>query len=177
MTLPCQIVGGDFFDFFEMADGKPAMIIADVSGKGVPAAMMVSTVHGALHAFTEFVDNLDELASRINSLLVKTTPDNKFVTATFLTRNSMSKEITTLSAGHEPIVLIKADGTMTHLSHGGMVLGLFAGIEFETHTLVLNKGDPVSAYILTALSINAIVLASDLGLLVLKNYCASRDGK
>lgn len=141
MTLPCQIVGGDFFDFFEMADGKPAMIIADVSGKGVPAAMMVSTVHGALHAFTEFVDNLDELASRINSLLVKTTPDNKFVTATFLTWNSMSKEITTLSAGHEPIVLIKADGTMTHLSHGGMVLGLFAGIEFETHTLVLNKGD------------------------------------
>ena len=141
MTLPCQIVGGDFFDFFEMADGKPAIIIADVSGKGVPAAMMVSTVHGALHAFTEFVDELDELASRINSLLVKTTPDNKFVTATFLTWNSKTKEITTLSAGHEPIILIRADGTLTHLAQGGMILGLFAGIEFETHTLTLQKGD------------------------------------
>jgi phosphoserine phosphatase RsbU/P len=146
MTLPCRVVGGDFFDFFKTADGKPAIVIADVSGKGVPAAMMVSTFHGALHAFSGFIDNLGDLAARINSLLVETTPDNKFVTAAFLVWNTETKEITTLSAGHEPLALIRPDGTITYLSQGGMILGLFPDVVYESQTLMLNKGDCLCLY-------------------------------
>jgi phosphoserine phosphatase RsbU/P len=146
LTLQSRTVGGDFFDFFNMADGTPAMVIADISGKGIPAAMLVSTFHGALHAYAGYLDSLEELAGRLNKLLVNTTPENKFVTAAFLTWNPDTGDMITLSAGHEPMILVRTNGAMEQISEGGMVLGLFADIEFTGRTVRLNPGDSLCLY-------------------------------
>ncbi len=146
MTLPCRTVGGDFFDFFKMASGRQAMVIADVSGKGVPAAMLVSTFHGVMHTLTEFVVDMEEMVSRINSLLVTTTPDNKFITAAFIVWDPDTGEIVTLSAGHDPMILIDRAGKLAMLSEGGMVLGLFAGAHYTSQRTKLEPGDMLCLY-------------------------------
>ena len=146
MTMPCRTVGGDFFDFFTMTDGRPAMVLADVSGKGVPAAMMVSTFHGVLNTLTLFVAEIEELISKINTLLVNTTPDNKFITAGFIVWDPAVEEVITVSAGHEPMILMDRNGQMTTLSEGGMVLGLFGGACYTSCRTQLHSGDILCLY-------------------------------
>ncbi len=146
LTLQSRTVGGDFFDFFNIANSTPAIVIADISGKGIPAAMLVSTFHGALHAYAGFVDSLEELAGRLNNLLTETTPENKFVTAAFLTWHPKTGDMVTLSAGHEPMILLRANGDMEKISEGGMVLGLFSDTKFTSKTVRLNPGDSLCLY-------------------------------
>ncbi|MBN1879026.1 SpoIIE family protein phosphatase [bacterium] len=146
MTLPCRTVGGDFFDFFSMSNGQPAMVIADVSGKGVPAAMLVSTFHGVLHTLTGYESSLANMVSRINSLLVTATPDNKFITAAFIIWDTDAGEVVTLSAGHEPMILINSKGQLSTLTGGGMVLGLFEGALYTCQRTRLEPGDMLCLY-------------------------------
>lgn len=146
LTLPCRTVGGDFFDFFTMADKRLGMVIADVSGKSVPAALLVSTFHGALHAMCETVPTLEELTMRLNELLVETTPDNRFVTAAFAIWDAGTRCVTTLSAGHEPVLLLRNDRTFDELNAGGLIMGMISGATYTYQRTRLNPGDVLCLY-------------------------------
>jgi len=145
-TLPCRTVGGDFFDFFYLPDGCLGIVIADVSGKSVPAALLVSTFHGALHAMCASVSNLEELAARLNDLLVKTTPDNKFITAVFVIWDPGLERVVTLSAGHEPALVLRRDGTLEALDAGGLLLGIVPDAVYSSRAVDLGAGDMICIY-------------------------------
>ena len=138
LTLPCRAVGGDFFDFFSIDDKCLGMVIADVSGKSVPAALLVSTFHGALHAMCDTSPTLQQLAMRLNELLVNTTPDNRFITGAFVIWNPETFEVITLSAGHEPILLMRKDGSMEELTAGGLIMGMISGATYTCQRTALN---------------------------------------
>ncbi|MCD4654673.1 PP2C family protein-serine/threonine phosphatase, partial [bacterium] len=146
LTIPCRTVGGDFFDFFYMPDKCYGMVIADVSGKSIPAALLVSTFHGALCAMCEFVESLEFLAERLNDLLVTATPDNKFITAAFVVWNSSTREIVTLSAGHEPLLLVRKNGDIETLGAGGLILGMIPGAKYDSQKTRLEVGDMLCMY-------------------------------
>jgi len=145
-TIPCRTVGGDFFDFFYNSEKHSGVVIADVSGKSVPAALLVSSFQGALRAISETTKSLEILASRLNELLVKITPDNKFITASFLVWNPATRQITTLSAGHEPVLLIRKNKEISTIGKGGLILGMIAGASYESEKTQLSPGDILCLY-------------------------------
>lgn len=140
-TLPCRTIGGDFFDFFYLPDGSLGIVIADVSGKSVPAALLVSTFHGALHAMCEGARSLESLVGRLNALLVKTTPANKFITAMFAVWNPETQSVVTVTAGHEPAIIRRRDGNLEALDAGGLLLGIVPDAEYASQTVNMAPGD------------------------------------
>ncbi|HPQ40470.1 MAG TPA: SpoIIE family protein phosphatase [bacterium] len=145
-TLPCRTVGGDFFDFFRLSDGCLGIVIADVSGKSVPAALLVSTFHGALHALCETASDLESLVSRLNRLLAKTTPANKFITALFAVWSPETGTVKTLSAGHEPAIIRRRDGRLDNLDAGGLLLGIMEDADYSSQTVTLARGEMICLY-------------------------------
>ena len=145
-TIPCRTVGGDFFDFYTPDKNHHVAVVADVSGKGVPAALLVSTFHAALHmAYPRLLDPA-EVAGSLNNLIVDATPGNKFITAVFILWNSMTQKMTYLTAGHEPPVIFRKAGPIEFLSKGGMVLGVFHDIQFTTEEVEFEIGDTLILY-------------------------------
>ncbi len=145
-TIPCRCVGGDFYDFIELCGGQIGIVIADVSGKGIPAAMLVSTFHAALHAIRHTFEDPISVAEHLNQLLAEKTPENKFITAAFILWNPETKTITSVSAGHEPAILLRKDGTSTLLGQGGIVLGLLPDVKYYSETVSFLPGDVLCLY-------------------------------
>ncbi len=145
-TVSCRTVGGDFFDFFNAPHEQMGIIIADVSGKSTPAAMLVSTLHGALHAMIHRFSTPESLATELNILIAATTPDNKFITAVLMVLDPVKGMVTSVSAGHEPVLLIRADGSLESINAGGLILGLFPHTGYESETVELHPGDLMILY-------------------------------
>jgi len=145
-TRPCRTIGGDFYDFLHYPDNRLCLIVADVSGKSVPAAMLVSTFHGAVHAMQKRFLEPEILASELNSLITDATPDNKFITSAFVQWDPRTESITTVSAGHDPMLLIRSDGSSELLNAGGLILGLFPYANYEKETHRLAPGDILVIY-------------------------------
>ena len=122
-NLPCFEVGGDYFDFLELPDGDLAIVIADVSGKGVAAAIIMSSMQAALRVAAPIESDLAMLMARLNSLLYRSTKGRKYVTA-FLGRYTPSTgELRFVNAGHNPpMIILGAD--VQKLASTGKPIGL-----------------------------------------------------
>jgi sigma-B regulation protein RsbU (phosphoserine phosphatase) len=164
--IPCFDVGGDFYDFLPISEGRLVVTIADVIGKGVPAAIMMSWFRGAVQAYTEgfrgVLRDLGPVEGDLNSGLrtairTKNAVENfnkmaciechegEFITLFYATIDAAEKTITYCNCGHEPTVLIS--GGRTHdLSTGGLVLGVDPQAKYEIETLQLRDGDCLLFY-------------------------------
>ncbi|MGB8656477.1 MAG: PP2C family protein-serine/threonine phosphatase [Candidatus Zixiibacteriota bacterium] len=141
---PAKEVGGDYFDVIPLKSGV-AVVIADVSGKGVPAALVAANLHATLHTLADDCCTV-EAVTRINRGLFKDTPSHLFVTFFIGKLNNLTGEFTYINAGHNPPVVVRQDGTFMRLTQGGMVLGISSDSEFETDSVVLKPGDLLLLY-------------------------------
>ena len=147
VARPTKLVGGDFYDFVPLEDGKYAIVIADVSGKGVPAALLVSTFHASLHAFISGETNLARIVGRLNGVIFENTVAERYITAFMGILDPRGGTLTYVNAGHcYPFVFRSQEVSITPLEATGMPLGVFAGVGFEQVTQKLEPADFLVLY-------------------------------
>jgi len=147
INIPSREVGGDYYDCFDLGGGKYALIMADVAGKGISAALLVSTLNAALNSYLEFNLPLSELADKLNKLIYKASPPDKYITFLIALLNSESGEIEVVNAGHNPALLLRNDGTLEQIEAGGIGLGMLdLGIPYTSTNTTLNAGDKLFLY-------------------------------
>ncbi|MGB5287297.1 MAG: PP2C family protein-serine/threonine phosphatase, partial [Ignavibacteriaceae bacterium] len=147
INIPSREVGGDYYDCFDLGVGKYALIMADVAGKGISAALLVSTLNAALHSYLEFNLPLIELANKLNKLIYKASPPDKYITFLIALLNSESGEIEIVNAGHNPALLLRKDGTLEQIEAGGIGLGMLDfGIPYTSTSITLNAVDKLFLY-------------------------------
>jgi sigma-B regulation protein RsbU (phosphoserine phosphatase) len=145
-NIPTRQVGGDYFDFFPLSEGRLAFVVADVSGKGVPAALLVSTVHAAVHLQIDEAKNIPDLFSRIDRHLQRYAATRKFLTAFFGLLEPLTGILRYVSAGHNPALLRRATGEVEQLKATGVPMGMFPNATWREETLELLPGDLLCVY-------------------------------
>ena len=136
---PFREVGGDYFDVIELAGKRTLFAVADVSGKGMPAALLAANIQALVRSAANFEEDLLAWARQINRHLSRYTPSDRFATAVFLILSRASGELTYVNAGHNaPIVF--GSGSAIALEATGMPLGLFSEAAFEARTTLLPPG-------------------------------------
>ena len=147
VTIPAREMGGDFYDFFLIDDERLGVVIADVSGKGVPAAIFMAVTRSLLKATAVTVVDPAECLRHVNSLLC---PDNEavmFTTVFYGILHTRTGELAYSSAGHQlPYVLRDSGGVEQLVATGGMGLGVVEDARLETKTAVLGRGDRLLLY-------------------------------
>jgi serine phosphatase RsbU (regulator of sigma subunit) len=146
-NLACQTVGGDYFDFFPYADGRIGLVLGDVAGKGMPAALLMTALKGGVQVLLdEAPDDVSSLMSRLDRLVAANFPRNRFVTLFFGLLDSRSGELTYCNAGHNPPFLLRADNSIERLPSCGTILGIFPDMGYEVKHCRLEPGDVLTLF-------------------------------
>ncbi len=143
MALPSREVGGDYFDVLPLTGRRLHIVIADVTGKGMPAALLMSSIHACTHIMLPMSMSLEQAVSNINRVIYDNTPPDKFITAFAAVYHTESCRMEYVNAGHEPPLLIRADGTIVPLAAGGLLLGVMPAYSYERACVQLEPGDVV----------------------------------
>jgi sigma-B regulation protein RsbU (phosphoserine phosphatase) len=145
---PARHIGGDYFDLFRLGSDSQhlVLVVGDVSGKGVPAALLVSTLHSSLRLLTERMPVCAELFDRLNRHVLESSTANKFITLFVGELDPATGELTYLNAGHNPALVLRAGGAVEQLGPGGLPLGLLPQATFRTERLTLEPGDLLCLY-------------------------------
>jgi len=146
-TTPAQEMGGDFYDFFDLADGTIAVVVADVSGKGVPAAFYMAVVRTLFRAAAQSQPGPAACLSEVNRLLIGHDIPGMFVTAFYGVLNPKTWDFTFANGGHLPPYLVGEDGEVRPIeTGGGVVLGFEHGVPYQQDAIRLKKGDALFIY-------------------------------
>jgi len=141
-----QQVGGDYYDFLYPDSDSIGIAIADASGKGIPAALLISLVHASLRAEVKNRLSPHLVLSNINQLIFSSTSSEKFATMFYGELIPHQRRLLYCNAGHNYPVLVHEDGEMEFLDKGGMILGAFAEAMYEGEELILRKNDTLFLY-------------------------------
>lgn len=142
---PARAVGGDFYDFLYFPDGKIGLIVADVTDKGVPAALVMATTRTLLRAAAERLEAPGAVLARTNDVLVEEIPPKMFVTCFYAVLNPATGHLRYANAGHDVPYHYTTDGVQ-ELRARGMPLGLMAGMRYEEKETTLAPGDYALLY-------------------------------
>ncbi len=143
INLSSKQVGGDYYDIIQLEDGKCCIAIADVSGKGVPAALLMANMQAFLQVICRQNISLDLATELINDLITQNTSDGKFITFFWGILNDINKSFKYVNAGHNPPLLIR-DGKIIKLEIGGMILGVMKTLyPYRSESLELKKDDVI----------------------------------
>jgi len=149
-SLPARTVGGDYYDFFELGQERIGIALADISGKGIAAALLMSVVQASLRVISTQGDmSLSELAARMNGFIHRSTASNKFSTFFYAQFEQRGRTLRYVNAGHNPPYLVRRSNgfvQLEELSAGGTVLGLFPDIQYDESRLDLHPGDLLVAF-------------------------------
>ena len=137
-SLPCRTIGGDFFEYFDFTSGRMGFALGDVAGKGPPAAILAAMVQGILT--THANDGPAATLERVNEALCRRAIEGRFATMAYVVLDP-GGTLTSCSAGHNPAVLLRADGTIERPDRGGLVLGAFDTAHYEEEAIALGQGD------------------------------------
>jgi len=146
ISFPCYEIGGDYYDFIQRSDGRMVVALGDVSGKGTAAALLMSSLHAAVHAQVDTHDSLVKTIGAVNRYLVESIPPNRFVTLFYAELDPKSGGLAFLNAGHNPPLIVHAGGTMEQLASGGLPLGIMADADFREGRTRLYPGDVLVIY-------------------------------
>jgi sigma-B regulation protein RsbU (phosphoserine phosphatase) len=136
---PYRAVGGDYFDVIELPGNRTLFAVADVSGKGMPAALLAANIQALVRSLANVEADPLALARQINRHLRRYTPSNRFATAVFITLARHSGELTYVNAGHNaPIVF--SGGSTTSLGATGVPIGLLSDAQYEAGTAIIPAG-------------------------------------
>ena len=145
-NMACRTVGGDYYDFFTYPDGSVALALGDVSGKGMPASLMMMALQARVHVLAEEPGNLATFMTRINKATCAKCPSNRFITFFFSVFNAATGELAYANAGHNPPILVRASGEAEMLSGGGPVLGILPIAPYSEMHAQLEHGDMIVLY-------------------------------
>ena len=145
---PAREVGGDFYDFLTLEDGRLGLVVGDVTDKGVPAALVMATTRTMLRAAAQRLLSPGEVLQRVNDVLVQDIPPNMFVTCLYAILDPGSGRLVYANAGHDLPYRRRAGrgGAAEELRARGMPLGLMPGMGYEEKEMVLEKGESVLFY-------------------------------
>lgn len=146
ISFPCYEIGGDYYDFIKRDDGRLVIALGDVSGKGTAAALLMSSLHAAVHAQAGSHDSLVGTISAVNKYLAENIPSNRFVTLFTAELDPESGALSFLNAGHNPPLIVHAAGTVEQLASGGLPLGIKADAEYREGRTQLQPGDVLVIY-------------------------------
>src|SRR5829696_6260670 len=142
---PAREVGGDFYDFHLLPDGKLGLVVGDATGKGVPAALVMSSTRSMLRALARASNSPEEVLEQVNDLLVTDIPTNMFVTCFYAILDPNSGRFTYANAGHD-LPFLHRNGDAEELRARGMPLGLMPGMSYEEKEIELDVGEGVFFY-------------------------------
>ncbi len=147
LNVPSKHVGGDYFDIIELDESDcTGITIADVSGKGMPAALLMSNLQASLHSLVREDYPLNKLVGRINNVIFNNTDPDKYITFFYGNLNKTTQEFRFVNAGHNPPYLLHPDGRIDELSTGGIILGMMPNMPYEIGSCKLAKGDLLMLY-------------------------------
>ena len=138
---PALGVGGDCFDALELGPTRLALCIADVVGKGIPAALLMSNLQAAVRAFATAATEPRELCAQVNRILCGHIAEGRFISFWYCVIDTETGELTYSNAGHYHPVLVRSDGRAERLGVGGAVLGVFPDSKYEQDRATLGTGD------------------------------------
>jgi sigma-B regulation protein RsbU (phosphoserine phosphatase) len=141
MWTPASGIGGDCYDVLRFSDTRAAVSIADVVGKGLPAALLMSNLQAAVRAFATAHAEPNDVCSSVNRLLCRNIASGKFVTFCYAVIDTEHRQLTYANAGHFPPVLVRADGKAERLGTTGLVLGVSNDWTYDTGLIDLRSGD------------------------------------
>ncbi|HKW00299.1 MAG TPA: ADOP family duplicated permease [Vicinamibacterales bacterium] len=146
VSLPARSIGGDYFDFIDVGDRRLGIALADIAGKGIPAALIMSSVRMALRVLaSEPGVSLPDLVARMNHVLHEATPSNSYATFFYARLDDSTNELRYINAGHLPPILVRS-GQLQELTTGGSVIGLLDGMSYEEGGVALQSGDVLVAF-------------------------------
>jgi sigma-B regulation protein RsbU (phosphoserine phosphatase) len=140
-TTACRTVGGDYYDFLTFPDGRVGLLVGDVAGKGMPASLMMSSLHARVHVLFEDGDDLAQKVIRLNKSTCQNCPDNRFITFFMTVADPATGELVYANAGHNPPLLVRAAGGYDTLKGGGMILGILPKAAYSEFNAAMQPGD------------------------------------
>jgi len=140
-NIPCYQVGGDYYDFITIDPCRLAIIIADVSGKGVSASLLMASLRAALHSEINPQYKLEEMAAKVNDFVHRSSASDRFISFFFCELNKKNGELRYINAGHNPPLIIDREGKIHRLESCGLCLGMFPSVTYEAKRATLNPGD------------------------------------
>jgi sigma-B regulation protein RsbU (phosphoserine phosphatase) len=146
ICLPAEEIGGDYYDFIKLTHGGLGVAVADVSGNGIPAALVMTAFQGLLRVHTRGKLGPAKIARAINRLLPECAGGSHFVTAVYAVLSSKSREMSYVCCGQEPPILLHPDGSLGNLNVRGPALGIVKDVAYPTEKIVLSPGDILAIY-------------------------------
>ena len=142
---PAREVGGDFYDFLDLADGRLGVVVGDATGKGVPAALMMASTRSTLRAVAQACESPGDALRRVNDPLATDIPSNMFVTCFYAILDPKIGTLSYANAGHD-LPYLWHGGDCEELRARGMPLGLMPGMSYEEKEMVLDAGETALFY-------------------------------
>jgi phosphoserine phosphatase RsbU/P len=147
VAQPCTSVGGDFYDVITLGNNRYAFVMADVTGKGVPAALMVSTLHASLRAYIQANTDLSELTSKLNNLVYENSPSERFITFFIMILDCEAHSVSYVNAGHNfPYIFRPQSREVVELQASGLPLGMLDNMKYEEKQINLGRHDVLAMY-------------------------------
>ena len=141
LNVPCYEVGGDYYDFIPVGAGRLGVVIADVSGKGIGAALHMASLRAALLAEVRTGLEIGPMAARLSEFVHKSSGPASFITFFFARLDRRTEELRYVNAGHIPPFVMRRDGRTLALGSSGFALGMFPGVTYEPGAIGLGPGD------------------------------------
>jgi len=146
INLPCRTVGGDYFDFIPYQDGRLAVVVGDVSGKGLPAALLMSSLQAKVQMLRESNPSPGHAVSTLNRSLTERCPLGKFITFFYALLDPPTGTLEYSNAGHNYPLILRRNGSVETLTGNGLVMGLFSAVHYEVKKTKLAPGDMLVLY-------------------------------
>lgn len=145
-NVPCHGVGGDYYDFLTLEDGRLLVALGDVAGKGMPASLLMVNLQARVQSLAERADPPAVTVTSLNRALHAACPDNRFVTFFLAYVEPASGKVVFCNAGHNPPMLLRTNGEVETLEGGGPVLGAFPSLRFQEEVTQLEPGETLVIY-------------------------------
>jgi len=143
----CEAVGGDYLDYFPLLDGRFIVMLGDVSGKGIGAALVMTSLHATCRALTKHIHSLEKIASILNETLVETTGPGTFVTLMIMLVDPVKRRLHYICAGHNPPLHVDCTGKGFLIDKGGgPPVGLFPHLTYSREILEVEAGSTILIY-------------------------------
>ena len=142
----CRTVGGDYYDFLLYPEGQVGLVLGDVAGKGMPAALLMSSLQARVQVLAEAPGDLAGLMARLDRSIASNCPRNRFITLFFGVLDAKNGDLMYCNAGHNPPLILRRDGQLESLEGGGTVLGILPELGYEEFRSRLEPGDLLAVF-------------------------------
>ena len=145
-NVPCRTVGGDYYDFLPYKDGHIGLVVGDVSGKGMPAALLMSSLQARVQMLLETTNDPASAVATLNRNLTERCPLGKFITFFYGILDTATGRLAYSNAGHNYPILVRAEGRVEQVRGSDLVMGILPGVRYGLQEITINPGDTLALF-------------------------------